>query len=153
MEIEDDGRGFEADRIQASAREHVGLASMRERAEAVGGWCRIESMPGRGTSVRCWLPHPSPVSRDERADPRIASTADAPLSSRSERSSLPGLPADLSPREVEVAELLALGHTNVEVAAILHLSVRTIEHHRSRVFRKLGVHSRAGLVRALRERT
>jgi DNA-binding CsgD family transcriptional regulator len=52
-----------------------------------------------------------------------------------------------------VAELLALGHTNAEVAAILHLSIRTIEHHRSRVFHKLGVRSRAGLVRTLRERS
>jgi PAS domain S-box-containing protein len=56
----------------------------------------------------------------------------------------------LSQREHEVAELLALGHTNSEIAAILHLSVRTIEHHRARVFRKLGVRSRAGLVQALR---
>jgi DNA-binding CsgD family transcriptional regulator len=50
-----------------------------------------------------------------------------------------------------VAELLALGHTNAEVGAILRISVRTVEHHRSRVFRKLGIRSRAGLVQALRE--
>jgi PAS domain S-box-containing protein len=56
----------------------------------------------------------------------------------------------LSEREHEVAELLALGHTNAEIAAILQLSVRTIEHHRARVFRKLGVRSRAGLVQTLR---
>jgi PAS domain S-box-containing protein len=56
----------------------------------------------------------------------------------------------LSEREHEVAELLALGHTNAEIAAILRLSVRTIEHHRARVFRKLGVRSRAGLVQELR---
>ena len=59
----------------------------------------------------------------------------------------------LSQREHEVAELLALGHTNAEIAAILQLSVRTIEHHRARVFRKLGVRSRAGLVQALRRAT
>jgi DNA-binding CsgD family transcriptional regulator len=58
----------------------------------------------------------------------------------------------LSEREREVAELLALGHTNTEIAAILQLSVRTIEHHRARVFRKLGVRSRAGLVQALLRR-
>ena len=48
-----------------------------------------------------------------------------------------------------MAELLALGHTNNEVSAILHISVRTVEHHRSRVFQKLDVRSRAGLVQAL----
>jgi DNA-binding CsgD family transcriptional regulator len=60
-------------------------------------------------------------------------------------------PNHLSPRELEVAELLAIGHTNAEVAAILHLSVRTVEHHRARVFHKLGVRSRAGLVRTLQD--
>ena len=59
---------------------------------------------------------------------------------------------ELSRREQEVAGLLALGHTNQEIGAILHLSVRTIEHHRSRVFQKLGVRSRAGLVQALADR-
>ena len=62
-------------------------------------------------------------------------------------------PGDLSPREREVAELLCLGHTNAEISDILHLSVRTVEHHRSRVFRKLDVRSRAGLVKALRRET
>jgi DNA-binding CsgD family transcriptional regulator len=52
----------------------------------------------------------------------------------------------LSAREIEVARLLALGHTNVEIAATLYLSVRTIEHHRASVFRKLRIHSRAALV-------
>ena len=52
-----------------------------------------------------------------------------------------------------MAELLSLGHTNSEISALLHLSVRTVEHHRSRVFRKLDVRSRAGLVQALRRET
>ena len=52
----------------------------------------------------------------------------------------------LSAREIEVARLLALGHTNAEIAATLYLSVRTIEHHRASVFRKLRIHSRAALV-------
>jgi DNA-binding CsgD family transcriptional regulator len=57
----------------------------------------------------------------------------------------------LSAREIEVAQLLALGHTNAEMAATLHLSVRTVEHHRASVFRKLRVHSRAALVSEMRE--
>ena len=58
----------------------------------------------------------------------------------------------LSAREIEVARLLALGHTNIEIAASLYLSARTIEHHRANVFRKLGVHSRAALVHKMNGR-
>ena len=43
--------------------------------------------------------------------------------------------------------LLALGHTNAEVAAQLHLSVRTVEAHRARLQQKLSRPSRAELVR------
>jgi DNA-binding NarL/FixJ family response regulator len=59
---------------------------------------------------------------------------------------------NLTPWELDVAQLLALGHTNVEIAEILFLSVRTVEHHRSQVFRKLGVRSRAALVQKLSRR-
>lgn len=54
----------------------------------------------------------------------------------------------LSERERAVGRLLALGHTNAEVAALLIVSVRTVETHRSHLFRKLGVQTRAELVRA-----
>jgi DNA-binding NarL/FixJ family response regulator len=60
---------------------------------------------------------------------------------------------DLTPRELEVANLLVDGHLNHEIAEILHLSVRTIEHHRSNLLRKLGLRSRAELVRWMAERT
>jgi len=54
---------------------------------------------------------------------------------------------NLSPREVEVLRLIALGHTSAEIAEKLHLSVRTVETHRSRIHRKLGLSARAELVR------
>jgi two-component system response regulator NreC len=57
----------------------------------------------------------------------------------------------LSEREREVLRLLALGHTNTEIAALLFLSPRTIESHRASIQRKLGVRSRADLVRAAAE--
>ncbi len=57
-------------------------------------------------------------------------------------------PVYLSERETSVARLLALGHTNAEVADLLIVSVRTVETYRAHVFRKLGVHTRAELVRA-----
>ena len=56
-------------------------------------------------------------------------------------------PSDLTERELDVLRLLALGHTNNEIAAQLHLSVRTIEGHRAHLQQKLSRPSRAELVR------
>lgn len=53
----------------------------------------------------------------------------------------------LTGREVEVLRLIALGHTSVEVARILQISSRTVESHRARVHAKLGLSTRAELVR------
>ena len=52
-------------------------------------------------------------------------------------------PGDLSERELEILRLIALGHTNPEIAAQLYLSVRTIEAHRSHIHQKLSLASRA----------
>jgi DNA-binding NarL/FixJ family response regulator len=53
----------------------------------------------------------------------------------------------LSEREREVLRLLALGHTNQEIAKMLYISVRTAETHRSHIMQKLQLGSRAELVR------
>ena len=53
----------------------------------------------------------------------------------------------LSDREREVLHLLALGHTNQEIADMLFISVRTAETHRAHIMRKLGLSTRAELVR------
>jgi DNA-binding NarL/FixJ family response regulator len=53
----------------------------------------------------------------------------------------------LSEREHEVLRLLALGHTNQEIAQQLYISVRTAETHRAHVMQKLRLTSRAELVR------
>jgi DNA-binding NarL/FixJ family response regulator len=58
----------------------------------------------------------------------------------------------LSDREREVLRLLALGHTNQEIAKMLYISVRTAETHRAHVMHKLGLQSRAELVRYALER-
>jgi two-component system response regulator NreC len=63
----------------------------------------------------------------------------------------PGAPDDLSAREVEVLRLLALGHTNGEIAAELYLSVRTVESHRAHIQQKTRRTSRAELVAYARE--
>jgi two-component system response regulator NreC len=54
---------------------------------------------------------------------------------------------DLSERETGVLELIALGHTNTEIAQQLYLSVRTVESHRAHIQQKLRLSTRAELVR------
>jgi two-component system, NarL family, response regulator NreC len=58
----------------------------------------------------------------------------------------PGPPDELSEREVDVLRLIALGHTNAEIAKQLFLSVRTVETHRAHIQQKLGLSTRAELV-------
>jgi two-component system response regulator NreC len=58
-----------------------------------------------------------------------------------------GPPGDLTEREVDVLRLIALGHTNNEIAEQLYLSVRTVETHRAHIQQKLGLSTRAELVR------
>jgi two-component system, NarL family, response regulator NreC len=58
-----------------------------------------------------------------------------------------GPPDDLTARELDVLRLVALGHTNPEIAGQLYLSVRTVESHRARIGQKLGLTTRAELVR------
>jgi two-component system, NarL family, response regulator NreC len=58
-----------------------------------------------------------------------------------------GPPDDLTEREVGVLRLIALGHTNAEIAQELFLSVRTVESHRAHIQQKLGRSTRAELVR------
>jgi two-component system response regulator NreC len=53
----------------------------------------------------------------------------------------------LSPRETEVLRLIALGYTSTEIADQLHLSRRTVETHRAHIHHKLGLKTRAELVR------
>jgi len=60
-------------------------------------------------------------------------------------------PDNLSPREIEVLKLIALGHTNGEIAASLFLSVRTVESHRAHIQQKIRLTTRAELVAYARD--
>ena len=144
--ISDDGVGFDTRR--APQRNRVGLISMRERAEIAGGSCSIRSRPGHGTKVETWLPEADEATR--RSGVLVAASTDVPAAGESTPETTTRI-GNLTPRETDVARLLALGHTNAEIAAVLYLSVRTVEQHRARVFRKLGVRSRAALVQRLDE--
>jgi len=59
----------------------------------------------------------------------------------------PGPPDGLSEREVEVLRMIALGHTNTQIADDLYLSVRTVETHRAHIQQKLVLSDRSELVR------
>ncbi len=72
-----------------------------------------------------------------RLGARMAATPDQPT----------GPPDDLSRRELEVLRLIALGHTNSEIADQLFLSPRTVETHRAHIQQKIRRTSRAELVR------
>jgi signal transduction histidine kinase len=70
--VADDGVGFDvaAARRQALAGRSLGLLGLSERAELAGGRTAVESAPGRGTTVRAWLPL-SPAAPDPAARERI----------------------------------------------------------------------------------
>jgi two-component system, NarL family, response regulator NreC len=76
---------------------------------------------------------------EEYVSPRVAARLDALLRALTED--------ELTSREVNVLRLISLGHTSVEIARKLHLSPRTVETHRARIHRKLGLATRAELVR------
>jgi len=74
------------------------------------------------------------------------------LSAFEDKSSRPGtspLIEPLSQRELEVLRLIAQGLSNQEIAQRAFLSVKTVEANLTRVYRKLGIRSRAGLARRL----
>jgi FixJ family two-component response regulator len=66
-----------------------------------------------------------------------------------ERAAVTDQLARLTPREREVTELLIAGKTSREIAAAMHVSVRTVEGHRRMVFSKMNVSSAARLVRTV----
>jgi two-component system response regulator NreC len=85
------------------------------------------------TAVRC------AARREEYVSPRVAARLDGLR--RAARDD------GLSPRETDVLRLIALGLTSAEISGLLHLSRRTVESHRRRIHRKLGLGKRSELVR------
>jgi PAS domain S-box-containing protein len=58
VRVSDDGVGFLPGLVERRPAGHLGLISMREQATMAGGWCRVASAPGMGTTVEVWIPHP-----------------------------------------------------------------------------------------------
>jgi DNA-binding NarL/FixJ family response regulator len=80
-------------------------------------------------------------------DPTMAGKVVGGFVRRPSGESAPKSGGALSEREVEVARLTAAGYSNKEIAARLELSVKTVETYRARGMEKLGLKSRADLVR------
>ena len=78
---------------------------------------------------------------DTYLNPRLGAALAAAPAARS------AAPDDLSEREVEVLRLIALGHTNAEIAGRLYISIRTVETQRAHIQQKLRASTRAELVR------
>ena len=128
-------------------------------------------LPGSAVLVLTWMSSPSTVQAAmaqgasgyvlQESQPGTVIEAVMRLS-RGERYVQPSLaaaltmgttPHALTCREREVLRLVALGHTNKEIAEILNLSLRTVESHRATISRKLDLRTRAELVQyALRRR-
>jgi PAS domain S-box-containing protein len=56
LRVSDDGTGFDPHDAENPRPGHLGLSTMVERAELAGGWARVTSVPGTGTTIECWLP-------------------------------------------------------------------------------------------------
>jgi signal transduction histidine kinase len=66
--IQDDGTGFDPTLLQEGQTDHYGLQFMRERAEQIGGYLTIDSLPGAGTRVMIDVSKGISQRRKERKD-------------------------------------------------------------------------------------
>ena len=69
--IVDDGVGYNPLEVEQRPG-HVGLTLIHERAEIASGWSRIESTPGKGTTVEFWVPHGGSSGRPKAGHERAA---------------------------------------------------------------------------------
>jgi CheY-like chemotaxis protein len=87
LTVQDGGCGFNIGSAEAkSAGEHFGLLSVNERMEAMGGWLKVDSVPGRGTTIILGLPLKPPSNLENtraasalaRLEPRVTPIRKAP---------------------------------------------------------------------------
>jgi signal transduction histidine kinase len=69
LQVRDDGVGFVPEEAWQARAGHIGMPSMRERLQRVGGWLEIRSAPGAGAVVEAWLPA-TPVNGCQVDEPR-----------------------------------------------------------------------------------
>lgn len=138
-------QGRSDDAAEAFARAlvaHEAIPQLRyDRARTLLQWGRFQRRTNRRRAARESLLEAAALF-DEVGTAQWARNAREEL----ERLGLrPGTEGELTPSERQVAEMVASGMTNREVAAALLVSPKTVEAHLGRVYRKLGIHSRAEL--------
>ena len=89
------------------------------------------------------------VAGDRYLSPKLAQRV---LDSSTGRKKIADPYDSLTPREREILHLIIEGHTNAQIAARLVLSPRTVELHRSRIMKKLGLHNQTDIFRYALER-
>jgi signal transduction histidine kinase len=67
MKIVDDGRGFVQNTARMAPRGHFGCQGMRERASMMGGTMKIDSQPGKGTTISVTIPIPALNPKKKRS--------------------------------------------------------------------------------------
>ncbi len=119
--------------VVLTMEDHPGFAQRAFAAGAVGFVAKDLADGELPQAIR------AAAAGNEFVSPRVASRLEALRGSLSDEA--------LSPRGIEVLRLLALSKTSVEIARKLHLSARTIAAHRARIRKKLGLVTRAQVVR------
>jgi DNA-binding CsgD family transcriptional regulator len=123
-----------------------------ERARSEHAYGERLRRAGRRKRAREVL-HRAVVAFDELGASAFASRTRAELAASGARlRSTAAARENLTPRETQVALAVAEGASNEEVAAVLYVTPKTVEYHLTRVYRKLGVRSRAELVREFTQR-
>jgi DNA-binding NarL/FixJ family response regulator len=84
-----------------------------------------------------------------RCGPRLQQRIEPGEEANRPKESSPDPPAPLSPREFEIARMVAKGYANKSIASVLDISCWTVSSHLRRIYVKLGVTSRAAMVARL----
>jgi DNA-binding CsgD family transcriptional regulator len=127
----------------------------RRRAEGLSVRAAAPARTGEGDVVQALcrllgMVAPRPASDDEEVV--LSLDLDGTHYSLAQRRARPGpQPVKLSAREREIARLISAGHTNKMVAAVLDISLWTVDTHVRRIFAKLGVRSRCAMVAQIAE--
>jgi DNA-binding NarL/FixJ family response regulator len=151
--IADDDPGLAVDhaRLAVESFEQTNMQVERERARLVLG--RAYGFSGEAASAVAVLQQSEQALAGLGAEPlrREAAAALRVVGGRAAERTVRAVGGGdgLTPRQLEIAQLVARGRSNREIAAALFLSEKTVENHLARAFAKLGVNSRAALAAAV----